>query len=524
MFAEYRSGTTASGADTIGGGILIGFKLSIKRCAFITAAALSVITLAGCSVGPNFRKLEPPRTERFTPAPLPAETVSAPGTAGSAQRFVSGADIPGDWWTLFHSAPLDELVRAAIKDSPTLASAQSALRTAQENLNSQRGSQLFPAVDANLAAERIKVSSAGTTGPYNLYNASVNVSYKLDLFGGSRRQLEGLGALVDYQSFQLQGAYLALTSNIVTTAVQQASLRGQIRATQETIAAQQKQLDVVNRQFKLGGVSKAEVLAQQTQVAITQSSLPPLERQLAAARHRLAVLSGKLPSEAELPEFDIESLTLPLDLPVSLPSSVVRQRPDIRASEALLHQASALVGVATANLYPQITLSGNVGSSATKVSDLFSGPAMTWTIGAGLLQPLFRGGALNAARRAAIAAYDQANAQYRETVLESFQQVADTLRALDTDATALKAQTDADTAARQSLELTNLQYKGGSVSYLNLLIAQRQYQQAHVSLVQAMAQRYADTAALFQALGGGWWNRPPPEEAAREAPPAISQK
>ena len=344
------------------------------------------------------------------------------------------------------------------------------------------------------------------------------MSYLLDVFGGSRRELEGLQSLVDYQSFQLHGAYLTLTSNIVTTAVKEASLRAQIQATQDIIAAQTKQLDVVERQFQLGAVARADVLSQRTQLAQTRATLPPLERQLAQTRHQLAVLIGKFPSEAELPSFELAALELPQELPLTLPSELVRQRPDILASEALLHQASAQIGVATANLYPQITLSGSFGSAGTQLHNLFGGPTI-WSLGAGLLQPLFHGGALTAKRRAAIAAYDQAQAQYRETVLQAFQNVADALRALETDARTLQAQADAAKLAGDTLDLTQQRFALGAVSYLSLLDAQRQFQQTRIALVQAQAARYADTAALFQALGGGWWNS---DRAAAAEPASTS--
>ena len=275
---------------------------------------------------------------------------------------------------------------------------------------------------------------------------------------------------------------------------------------------QEKQLDVVECQFQLGGVSRSDVLAQRTQVAQTRATLPPLEKELSQTRHQLAVLAGILPSEAALPEFELDSLQLPQELPVSLPSSLVRQRPDIAASEALLHAASAQVGVATANLYPQITLTGSYGSEALKIGDLFGTGSSVWTLGLGLLQPVFHGGELTHKRRAAIAAYDQAAAQYRETVLLAFQNVADALRILDADATTLKAQAEAEIAARETLDLTQEQFRLGAVSYLSLLNAERQYQQARISLVQAQTARFADTAALFQALGGGWWNRRPQDD------------
>jgi NodT family efflux transporter outer membrane factor (OMF) lipoprotein len=493
-------------------------QLQTTRQAMAIAVALAV---AGCAVGPNFKRPEAPATSRFTPAPLPDQTAAAPAPGGAAQRFVSGADIPAQWWNVFHSDPLDGLIRDALKESPTLAAAQAALRQAQENVTAARGA-LLPGVDAQLGVQRSNTLS-GFPGPaFTVYNASLNVSYKFDLFGGVRRQIEAAGAQADYQNYLLRAAWLTLTSNIVTTVVQEASLRGQIQATRDIIQAQEAQLKVIERQFELGGVSKPDVLAQRTQVAQTRATLPPQEKALAQTRHRLAVLTGKLPSEATLPEFEISSLNLPQELPVSLPSSLVRQRPDIRASEALLHAASAEVGVATANLYPQISLTASGGSLALKPGDLFTGPARAWSIGGGLLEPLFRGGTLNAQRRAAIAAYDQAEAQYKETVLQSFQEVADTLRALETDAVALKAQSDAEATAREALELTQRQYKLGAASYLTLLNAERQYQQSKIALVQASAARYADTAALFQALGGGWWNQPALADASATATTAAT--
>ncbi|MGE5248437.1 MAG: efflux transporter outer membrane subunit, partial [Verrucomicrobiota bacterium] len=410
---------------------------------------------------------------------------------------------------------LDRLVRKALSDSPTLAAAQATLREAEENRRAQFGA-LLPSVDGGLTARREKITGAsfGESGStsflFTLYNASVNVSYALDLFGGTRRELEALGAEIGFQRFQLEGAWLALTANVVTTAVQEAALRAQIRATREIVAAEEEQLSLVKRQFELGGVARTEVLAQQAQLSQTRTTLPPLEKQLAQNRHRLAVLAGKFPGEAgTLPEFDLDGMTLPRELPVSLPSSLARQRPDVRAAEELLHAASARVGVATANLYPQITLTGSLGSETTRFGDLLGSGTSVWSLGAGLLQPIFRGGELTAKRRAAVAAYDQAEAQYRETVLEAFRNVADTLRALEIDARALQAQSDAEAAARTSLDLARKQFRLGAASYLTLLNAERQHQQARIGLIQAQAARFSDTAALFQALGGGWWNREP---------------
>ena len=484
---------------------------------FVGCVALTL--LSACTIGPDFVRPAPPSTERYTETPMPDVTVSTPGLGGAAQHLERGADLPSQWWDLFHSEALESLVRASIADSPTLAAAQAALRVAQENLAAGRGELLYPAIDAHGSATRQKISGATLGAPglgtslFTLYNANVGVSYALDLFGRERREIEGLESQVDFQKYQLEGAHLALTSNVVTTAVHEAAVRAQIRSTKEIIAAQERQLQVVQRQFELGAVSRSDVLAQQTQVAQTAATLPVLERDLAHTRNQLAVLAGRLPSDAGLPEFELDSLTLPQEIPVSLPSSLARQRPDILASEALLHQASADIGVATANLYPQITLTGSFGGESLRLADLFAGPSV-WSIGAGLLQPLFHGGALTARKRAAIAAYDQAAAQYRESVLLGFQNVADTLHALDDDARVLQAQASAEASARDGLALAERQFNLGAISYLTLLNAQRQFHLATIALTQAQANRYADTAALFQALGGGWWTRPSAADAS----------
>ena len=490
----------------------------LTRFGILIASTLIATALAGCAVGPDFKQPEAPKTNSYTSAALPEETVATPGRAGAAQRFMTGEEIPAQWWRLFHSEPLDRLIRQALADSPSLAVAQARLRQARENLNAEVG-VVSPSVDAKLSAQRQRFSPAAIGQPnapstvFNLYNTSVGVSYTFDAAGGWRRELEAMHAEVDYQGFQLEGAHLVLTANIVTTAIREASLRAQTQALEEIEALQRKELDITEAQFRLGGARRSDVLAQRAQLVQVRTTLLPLEKELAQTRHLLAVLAGKLPSEAELPEFTLEMLELPQQLPVSLPSALVRQRPDIRAAEALLHQASAQVGVATANLYPRITLSGSYGWQANSSADLFGPTTSIWNVGASLLQPLFHGGELTARRRAAIAIYDQASAQYRDTVLHAFQNVADALRALDVDARTLKAQTESEAVARDTLDLTHKEFSLGAANYLSLLNAQRQYQQARISLVQSQALRYADTAALFQALGGGWWNRPVPDDA-----------
>ena len=443
----------------------------------------------------------------------PAATVASEGEGGTAQTLSTERDIPADWWTLFHSSALDELVRQALADSPTVQAARATLSSSVETWKAERGGLLLPAVDANASATRQREPAAvlGVPGGppliFNLFDASVGVTYRLDLFGGSRRQIEALHAQSDFERWELEAAYLALTANVVTTAINIASLHAQIGVVNEIVKSQRDQLQVVQRQFQAGATSRSDVLAQQTQVAVTEATLPALEKQLAQAQHRLAVLAGRTPDDPQLPDFTLDQLTLPAELPLSVPAKLVRQRPDVQAAEALLHESTAQLGVATANLYPQLNLTGSIGSETVTVGDLFKNTNSAWNVGGSLLQPLFHGGELLGLRRAARADLDRATADYRQAVLAALQDVADTLRALEGDARTLQADTIAENDARDTLDITRLQYKYGGVSYLQLLTVQRVYLDARQSRTLAEAARYADTAALFQALGGGWWNR-----------------
>ncbi len=485
----------------------VGRRFVLRGAAVFAQAAL----LAGCAAGPDFQRPAPPAVESYTPEPLAETTAATPIPGGEAQSLVKERDIPGQWWELFHSDALNRLIRQALEANPDLQAAEAALRAARENTLAGEGAY-FPSVDAKLGVNRQQANGAsagqGTASSiFTLYNASVGVSYTLDAFGGVRRQVESLSAQEEYQRFQLEGAYLTLAANLVTAAIQEASLRGQVEATRKLVEFQAQQLDIVRRQFEVGSVARTDVLAQQTQLAQTRATLPPLEKQLAQKRNQLAVLVGKFPGEGPGARFELADLKLPQELPLSLPSKLVEQRPDVRAKEALLHKASAEIGVATANMLPQLTLTASYGSAALTSGTLFTGPAVVWGAGASLLQPLFRGGTLLHRKRAAEASFDQAAAEYRGTVLKAFQDVADVLQALERDAEALQAQHEAEQAAAASLELAQKQYQVGSASFLTLLNAERAYQQARIALVQAQAARYADTAALFQALGGGWWNR-----------------
>jgi NodT family efflux transporter outer membrane factor (OMF) lipoprotein len=471
------------------------------------------LILSGCMLGPDFHSPAAPKVNSYTEAPEPTHTTSAPkaGATGKAQHFIAGEDIPAAWWKVFHSPELNVLINKGIANSPNLAAAVATLKEAQETLRAQIGNSLYPQITGTLSGERqlFNASLFGTPSSsiFNLYNATVNVTYTPDVFGGLRRQIESLAAQVDYEEFELQAAYLALTSNIVTTAISIASYQGQINATNQLIKAEKNLLNITQKQYRYGGVAGLSVLSQVSQLALTQATLPPLQQGLSQAQHALSVLMGEFPSEDQIPKFNFSKLNLPSNLPVSLPSLLVRQRPDVRASEALLHYASAQVGVATANLFPQFTISGAYGWESLVPSSLFNKTTNIWNWGGSLLQPIFEGGALRAKRRGAIDAYNVAAAQYKQTVLTAFQNVADTLRALQHDAETLKAYKDAEIAAKRSFIITQRQFKEGGVSYLQLLTAENQYQQSVISFVQAQGARFSDTAALFQALGGGWWNQ-----------------
>jgi NodT family efflux transporter outer membrane factor (OMF) lipoprotein len=475
------------------------------------AAVLSLLVLAACAVGPDFVAPPAPPGAGYTPEGHLAATASTDVAGGAEQKFDIGRDIPGEWWTVFHSKELDSLITAALQANPSLQAAQAALWQAKENFYVQRG-KLLPVADANSSAERQQFSPAafgqpGNPSIFNLYQASINVSYAPDVFGGQRRQIEATQAQAEYQRFELEATYLTLTSNVVTAAVQEASLRGQIEATLDIIKAESDQLGVVHNQFDVGAATRADVLTQQSEVATAQATLPPLQKQLEQQHHVLLALIGRFPNDGQRDRLSLAALRLPTNLPVTLPSQLVEQRPDVRAAEAQLHQASAQIGVAIANRLPQFNLSGAYGTAALTTATMFSPTTIVWSAAASGTQPIFHGFQLLHLQRAAEAGYDQAQAQYRNIVLAAFQNVADALRALQLDAATLRAQRAALRAASDTLDLSRGQYKLGAITYVILLNAQRSYAQARLAVVQAQAARYADTAALFQALGGGWWNR-----------------
>ncbi len=466
------------------------------------------LTLAGCAVGPDYHRPDAPAVDRFTAQPLPAGTAAAQTVGGDAQRFLRDHQVPARWWSTFNNDELTRRVNIALQHSPSIASARAALRQAQENA-SAAGAIGFPSVDASGGVTRQKQSGAAFGGaftfpPLTVYNASVTVNYGIDLFGGTRRGVEAQVALADVQRAQTDATYLALAANVVTASLQEASLREQLRATEEILESQRKSLHIAEQQQQIGTKSLADTLAVRTQLATTEAGLPPLRAQLAATRNQLATYLGTTPAQLELIPLSLDAITLPPDIPVSLPSALVEQRPDIRAASAQLHAATAQVGVATAAMLPQISLSGSGGSQALRAGDLFSAGTGAWSLGLGLTQPLFHNGELRHRKRAAQAGLDKALADWQQTVLVAFQNVADALQALEYDAQGLAAQATAENAASQQLDLARQQYQVGASGFLDLLNAERSYQQSRIALVQARAARLADTAALYAALGGGW--------------------
>jgi NodT family efflux transporter outer membrane factor (OMF) lipoprotein len=490
----------------------------------MAATVVVAMLLPGCAVGPDFVRPAAPEADRYTREPSPTRTASADVAAGASQRFVPGQNIPAEWWKLFRSRKLNALIERSIKANPTLEAAIGALRVAQENTNAQVG-KYFPLVQTNyspsqgLTAQSISPVLANGDNTFTLHTAQVLVSYTFDVWGLNRRTMESLQAQTDSQKFLVEAAYLTLSANVAAAAIQEASLRGQIDATNRLVELNTRILDVFRRQLTSGYETRLTVAAQEAQLAQVKATLPPLRKALAIQRDLLTALAGRYPSEEPLETFDLAGLRLPEELPVSLPSQVIEQRPDVRSAEQLLHSASAQIGVATANMLPNFTVSANGGYTATQLAGLIAPQNLFWTVAGSATQTVFDAGTLLHLKRASEAAYDQAAAQYRFTVIGALQNVADTLRALKNDADALRATREFERAAKLSLDLAQQQMTEGYTNVLFLLNAQITYQNAVLARVQAQAQRFADTVALFQALGGGWWNRPETQPMQPETAP-----
>lgn len=462
--------------------------------------------VTACAVGPDFVRPAAPEGKGYSKDR--PESVAGK----EAQSFKDGADIPEQWWTLFHSSELNEVIKRGLKANPNIQAADAALRVARENVYAQQGAY-YPSVQASLSSSRQQTGTqmasplASGDSLYSLHTAQLSVSYLPDLFGLNRRQVESLRAQTDFQRFQYEAAILTLTSNIVVSAVLEASLREQINSTEELVKVQSELLELTRRQFELGAVAGSAVTAQQFALAQTRANLPPIKKQLAQLRDQLSALCGGFPSDEPEEKFRFSSMTLPSELPISLPSKLVEQRPDIRAAEELLHSAGAQIGVAQANRLPQISINAGAGYSSSSLSGLFNGQNSFWSVAGGVTQPVFDGGALLHKKLAADAAYEQAGALYRATVIGAFQNVADALRAIQYDAEQAEAATEAERTAKESLAIAEKQVELGDIGYFAMLSFKQAHQQAVINLAQAKGNRLSDTAALFQALGGGWWNR-----------------
>ena len=475
--------------------------------------ATVALLLSGCAVGPDFRKPAPPAVSDYTTRTPSGTAASANVAGGAAPRFDKGAQISADWWTLFHSKSLDDLIAQALANNSDLKAAQAALSAARENVLAQRGAY-FPNVSAGFSASRQQQSAMLAPVPnanvftYSLFTPEISVSYVPDIFGLNQRTVESLEAQQESVRYQMAATYTTLTSNVAATAIQEASIATQAEAIRQLIGADTEMVGILEAQLASGYASGLDLAAQKAQLAQAKTMLPPLLKQREQLHDLMAVLTGRFPGQASTDDFDLASLHLPQDLPLSLPSKLVEQRPDVLQAEANLHAASAEIGIAVANRLPNIELTANAGSTALALDQLFAPGTGIWSVGASLTAPIFEGGTLLHRERGARASYQQAAAQYRSTVLAAFQNVADTLAALEQDADGLKAAADADQSAGATLHLTERQLKVGYAGDLALLTAEQAFQQARVNLVQAQAARFADTAALFQALGGGWWQRP----------------
>lgn len=468
---------------------------------------LILVLLGGCAVGPDFHRPAPPKTDRYTSGGQPEPTFAANGLE---QHFTPSNAIPADWWRLFHSPPLDAVVQMAITNNPTLQASEATLRQTQDALRAGYG-VFFPQIQADVGGSRQRVTalqqgSQGKGATFSLITASGSVSYALDVFGGARRSVEGLRAQAESQRYESQAAYLALAANAVNTLIARAGYAAEISATMQLIALEREQLRLTEVQVHAGTSAYAAVLSLRSLIAGNQALLAPLEQRVSQAEHLLAALEGLAPSQATLPEIDLAALSLPLDLPLSLPSDLVNQRPDILSAEAQMHVASAKIGVATANMFPTFSLNGTYGASSLgNLSALSAVSGRFWSLGPSATIPVFQGTTFWYGRRAAVDVYQQSQATYRATVLGAFEQVADALKALEHDAQALQDQVEAKLAAGEALRLLQANYRAGLVAYLDVLTADVQFHEATLGYLQAVAQRHQDTVALFVALGGGWW-------------------
>jgi NodT family efflux transporter outer membrane factor (OMF) lipoprotein len=509
------------------------FKCGAARLRMLGTGAAGLL-LASCAVGPNFVPPPAPDVTGYTPEPLRSPRADSGGPRVAQQHFVNGAEISARWWAAFRSAPLNDLIRLSVEHNPSLQSAEAAIRVANFNALAQRG-LFFPQVGANYNVADQQFSNMATqNGPgdpaqlrYTLHTAQLNISFVPDIWGQNIRAVESLDAITEQAQFQLEAAYVALTANVVLAAIQEASLRGQIAAIERIVKIERDILGILKSQFNAGQAAQVDVLTQETALAQVEQILPPLQKQLAIQRDLLTALAGQFSADEILQKFDLQHLALPANLPVSLPSMLVAQRPDVRAAEANLHSAGALVGVAIAARLPNLAITGNPGTSAFKLAQLFTPGTLFYTVAGSASQTVFDGFTLYHRQKAAEAALDQAGALYRQAVITALQNVADALRSLQADARSVQAAIRAETAAKASLEIVKKQLVLGQINQVTVLNAQQAYLNASIARVQAQATRLSDTAALFMALGGSWPSGCPTpvwrECVMRDIPPAPAQ-
>ena len=482
----------------------------MNRLRWVATALMSAWAgMSACSFEPPLHVPRIPSGSGYTAGPPPYRTTGAVGRGGAPQRFAYGRTLSRQWWELFHSRRLDEVVRRALRDSPSIAATQAQLRAAQASMEANAGI-FYPQISADLGASRQKSSGATLGGrfpgfTYSLFTGGVGITYYPDIFGINRLVYRGSKAQTEYQRYELATARLTLSGNVVNTAIAEAATQAQIDATEGIIARERELLVLTEAQYQGGGSPYVNVLAQRAQLLANEATLPPLQQQLAVYRHLMAILGGESPSQWREKPFTLNDLALPEELPVALPSTLVRNRPDIEAAEQQMRYALAGIGVAKAQFFPIVTLSASAGTSSSTTGAFFSSSSSVWSIAAALAQPVFEGGKLRAQERGAYAAYDTTLAVYKATVLSAFQQVADALRALEHDGAAVQAEHRSLQTVQQEMEVAQAGYRSGTTDYLSLLNAEVAYQNARIAAVHAVAQRYQDTAALFVALGGDWW-------------------
>jgi NodT family efflux transporter outer membrane factor (OMF) lipoprotein len=476
-------------------------RFAFTRNALLPAACTAAVLLAACSFGPTGTPPAMPEPEHYGAQAQVEQTEAAQGVA---QQFAIGAQPIPEWWRLYQSDALNALVDEGLRNSPTLAAADKNLAAAHEQLRAQIGSSLLPTIDAGGQVSRQRALAIPEIGPntflYNVFVGQIQAQYTFDLFGAVRYANAALAKRVDLQAYQFDAARRALAANIVSAAINAAMLDAQVATTERLVTLANEQAGDTQRRYALGAVSHSDLLSAQQSAASLAAGLPTLRQQALATRHALAVLLGRTPDAAP-PVLDLAQLHLPDEVPVVVPSDLLRTRPDIQAADAALKAAAADVGVATAQMFPSLTLNASMGQGGFNWPAAVSGAGALWSIAGSLSQPIFHGGALVAQRRAALDTYDATASQYKQTVLTAFQNVADTLAALEHDAQSLDAANAASLAAQHGFDETSARYRLGAVPVMAARASEQQYRNARLDEIRYTGARLADTAALFQAMG-----------------------